>query len=147
MKPSTAVTALLSVSIVAVFIVYQVVSASLPKVHHLSNVGSGKVKASHVSANAIVPVTGAENRTMAPDPVYDAGGRIISLQVGGSNRKNSFLNPEANEKIAPVYDAVGRLVSDPTDTISSSEIKVAPIFDATGAVVSDPSGVILNVSH
>ncbi len=147
MKPFTVVMALLSVSIVAAFIAFQVVSASLPKAQKVTNVSSGKVKANPVKVNAIIPVTGAEDRTMAPVPLSNADGRIISLQPNGSKQKNSILNPAVNEKIAPVYDAAGRLVSDPTDTISSSEMKVAPIFDATGEVISDPSGVILNVSH
>lgn len=50
--------------------------------------------------------------------------------------------------VAPVYDATGQLVSDPTGTISnghtSRDMKVAPVFDASGSVVSDPTGTLYN---
>lgn len=53
--------------------------------------------------------------------------------------------PESRQ-VAPVYDATGELVSDPTGTISnasdSRDVKIAPVFDATGAVVSDPTGTM-----
>jgi hypothetical protein len=65
----------------------------------------------------------------------------------------------ADIKIAPLFDATGAVVSDPTGTMldpSQSDcttvsgmgvdVKIAPIFDATGAVVSDPTGTILNLN-
>jgi len=61
-------------------------------------------------------------------------------------------------KIAPVFDATGAIVSDPTGTILSvihsgdmavlvMDMKIAPVFDVTGAVVSDPTGTLLSVIH
>ena len=62
--------------------------------------------------------------------------------------------------IAPVFDANGTVVSDPSGTllnagnagqaiipVTGSEWKVAPVFDTSGAVVSDPSGTVLNALH
>ena len=60
-------------------------------------------------------------------------------------------------KIAPVFDATGAVVSDPSGTLlihNQSEVaavygsclygKIAPVFDANGTVVSDPTGTILS---
>lgn len=53
-------------------------------------------------------------------------------------------------QVAPVYDASGALVSDPTGTIwnapESRDVKVAPVYDASGALISDPTGTISNAS-
>ena len=74
----------------------------------------------------------------------------------------------AEVKIAPVFDATGAVVSDPTGTMlnanpskdriipvtcpdvkiapvfdaTGSDVKIAPVFDSTGRVVSDPTGTI-----
>jgi hypothetical protein len=59
-------------------------------------------------------------------------------------------------KIAPVFDATGAVVSDPTSTLLNAnpsrnriipvtcpDVKIAPVFDTTGAVVSDPTGTMI----
>ena len=59
-------------------------------------------------------------------------------------------------KIAPVFDATGAVISDPTGTILNAnpsrnriipvtclDVKIAPGFDATGAVISDPTGTMI----
>ena len=82
---------------------------------------------------------------------------IQSEEVAGA------LNVPANGedmKVAPVYDASGRLVSDPTGTIGSAnqlgdvlvpangeDMKVAPVYDASGNIVSDPTGTIWSATH
>lgn len=65
-----------------------------------------------------------------------------------------------NVKVAPVFDATGAVLSDPTGTLLSENhpgamiipvtgaaVKVAPVFDTTGAVVSDPTGTLSNENH
>jgi hypothetical protein len=65
---------------------------------------------------------------------------------------------DADVKIAPVFDATGSVVSDPTGALVNAnqygcvtvllpdaEMKIAPVFDDTGAIVSDPTGTILSV--
>jgi len=53
--------------------------------------------------------------------------------------------------VAPVYDANGDLVSDPTGTVSNTNdprnMTVAPVFDSSGAVISNPSGILLHSVH
>ena len=50
--------------------------------------------------------------------------------------------------VAPVYDANGALVSDPTgriwNAVDSRNVQIAPVYDATGALISDPTGTISN---
>ena len=65
----------------------------------------------------------------------------------------------ADMQIAPVFDATGAVVSDPTGTVLSAnhsadmavpvmgDMQIAPVFDATGAVVSDPTGTVLSANH
>ena len=58
--------------------------------------------------------------------------------------------------VAPVFDANGSVVSDPSGVllnaeqiaipVTGSDWKVAPVFDNSGAVVSDPSGTVLNAT-
>ena len=140
MKRFTVVTALFSVSILALWILSQALITSSAKTHNAS---------SSAGNQAILPVTGADVRAIAPAPVYDASGRIQSLNPNGSNNEAMILAPAANVKIAPLYDATGKLISDPTGTLNSSRAdkNVAPVFDNTGAVVSDPSGTLWNASN
>jgi len=88
-------------------------------------------------------------------PVKGAGEMQKAIQPGNV----AFPVICADIKIAPLFDATGAVVSDPTGTMldpSQSEcttvsemgadLKIAPVFDATGAVVSDPTGTILNLN-
>jgi hypothetical protein len=63
--------------------------------------------------------------------------------------------PSADARtIAPVFDANGKVVSDPSGVllnagqigipVTGSDWKIAPVFDTSGMVISDPSGTILN---
>ena len=146
MKRFTVVTALFSISILAVWAAFQVFSASALKPRDTT---SDSVKTNPVSNKTLVPVTGVEARTVAPVPVYDASGRIVSLNPNGSNKGTAILAPATNVRIAPVYDASGTLISDPTGTVSNGahDVRIAPVVDATGKVVSDPSGTILSESN
>jgi len=79
---------------------------------------------------------------IAAKPVSYAGAEVTSVNV----------------KIAPVFDVIGAVVSDPTGTLlkasqsgalavpmTGTYMKIAPVFDVTGAVVSDPTGTLLSV--
>lgn len=141
MKRFTVATALFSVSMLAVWVGFQLLATSFVKT---KDTADQPLSIHRASSEESVPVTGVEAKTVAPAPVYDASGRIVSLHPNGSSEEAVILPAVANEKVAPVYDASGALVSDPTGTVSGVDVKVAPVFDATGAVVSDPSGTILN---
>lgn len=69
---------------------------------------------------ANVPLAAVEARTVAPAPVYDSSGRIVSLNPNGSGNKSILLAPAAPIRVAPVYDTAGRLISDPTGVIFNS---------------------------
>lgn len=146
MKRFTVVTTLFSVSILVVWVAFQAVTASSVRAQDIT---SKTVNTNPASNKAIVPVTSVEARTVAPAPVYDASGRIVSLNPNGSNKGAAVLVPAANVQIAPVYDASGALVSDPTGTVSNGvhDVKIAPVFDAMGQVISDPTGTLLNASN
>ena len=141
MKRFTVVTALFSVSLLAVWVAIQAIAASPLKAQDTS---SNIMNANAPSNKALVPVTGMEARIVAPAPLYDASGRIVSLNSNGSINGTAILAAAANVQISPVYDASGALLSDPTGTVSSVDVKIAPVFDTTGVVMSDPSGTILN---
>lgn len=141
MKRFTVATALFSVSMLAVWVGFQLFAVSFVKAR---NTADQPLSIRRESNHAYVPVTGVEAKTVAPAPVYDASGRIVALYPNGSSKNAVILAPAANVKVAPVYDASGALVSDPAGTVSSEELRVAPVFDSSGAVVSDPSGTILN---
>jgi hypothetical protein len=70
------------------------------------------------------------------------------------------LVSSADVRIAPVFDATGAVMSDPTGTmvnpnhpecapglVAGADARIAPVFDATGSVVSDPTGTLLNANH
>jgi len=140
MKLFTFATALLSVSILVVLMIFQASAAS-------TSTMKDPVQ------NAPVPVTGAERKVA---PVFDASGVVVS------NPSGIVLNSASSgvRKIAPVFDATGAVISDPSGAIlyavpsskalipaTGTEWTVAPVFDATGAVVSDPSGILLNKAN
>lgn len=147
MKRFTTLAGVFSVSILAVWAISQMFAASQSQAKD----GSTSVQVQPASNEAAIPVTGPEDRKIAP--VFDASGAVVSDPSG------MMLNarPSENMKIAPVFDANGALASDPSGNIWSAEAivipvtgangKVAPVFDATGAVISDPSGTILNAGQ
>ena len=84
---------------------------------------------------------------------------IQNEEMPKSNEPADLETPAILEdvKIAPVFDASGLVVSDPTGTIWIAkqsgdaaalvvlgDVRIAPVFDATGAVVSDPTGTMSN---
>jgi hypothetical protein len=72
------------------------------------------------------------------NPVYSGNEVVVPV-----------TRPEMRE-VAPVYDANGQLVSDPTGTIwnaaESHEMRVAPVYDSSGALISDPTGTVSNAN-
>jgi hypothetical protein len=129
MKRFTVASAVFSVSILAVWVIFQTYAASFTR----NNNSTVKVQPSHneimkavnTGNEAVIPVTGEEAKKVAP--VFGTNGEIISDPSG------MILNaPGAGDAAIPVTGA---------------DRKVAPVFDANGAVVSDPSGTILNASH
>jgi hypothetical protein len=158
MKRFTVASAVFSVSILAVWMIFQTYAASSTK----NNNSTVKIQPSHNeimkavdSGNeALIPVTGEEAKRVAP--VFGTNGEVISdpsgmiLNAPGSGDA-AIPVTGANMQVAPVFGANGEILSDPSGTLlnanSSGDVHVAPVFDASGAVVSDPSGTILNSSH
>ena len=53
----------------------------------------------------------------------------------------------ADVRVAPLYDANGILLSDPSGVVShaiAADVKIAPVYDAYGNLLSDPSGTVSN---
>jgi hypothetical protein len=147
MKRYTFITTLFSVSILAVWMIFQLFTASQTTVKN-DTLSLRLQSSQNESIKAAVPVTGVEARTVAPAPVYDASGRIVSLNPNGASSEAVILPPAANMKVAPVYDTSGTLVSDPSGVLRTTHnAKIAPVFDATGKVISDPTGTILSGSN
>ena len=107
MKQFIVLTTLFSVSMLAVWMVVQLFSAS----------DAQKRNTTDQTLNIRRAVASIETKTVAPAPVYDASGRIVALSPNGSSVRPIILAPASNVKVAPVYDASGKLVSDPTGTI------------------------------
>jgi hypothetical protein len=153
MKRFTTAGAVFGVTILAVWAAFQLFTTSQDQPENriapvaLQTAQARNMKAADSGKEAIVPVTGVEARTVAPAPVYDASGRIVSLSPNGSGNGVIILAP-VSRKVAPVYDASGTLLSDPTGTIqSTNNAKVAPVFGANGEVISDPTGTLSDASH
>lgn len=74
-------------------------------------------------------------------------GNIANLVHSGNENAVPVTGAETR-RVAPIYDATGKLVSDPTGTIwnaaKSRNVRVAPVYDASGALISDPTGTISN---
>jgi hypothetical protein len=157
MKRFTVASAVFGVSILVVWAISLVYTASQPQVKNDNT--SAKVQpapneameAMNPGNEAAIPATGSDERNIAP--VFDASGAVVSDPSG------TILNAasSAERKVAPVLDANGMVVSDPsgvlwsagsiTIPVTGADRKVAPVFDATGAVVSDPTGTILNAGQ
>jgi len=157
MKRFTVASAVFSVSILAVWAIFQIFTASLPKSDDTSNSGQPShneiMKAVDSGNKPVIPVTGSEARKVAP--VFDSSGAIVSDPSGtlantGNSGQLAIPVTGSNVMVAPVFDSSGAVKSDPSGTIlnaPSSDGKIAPVFDANGNVVSDPSGTILNSSN
>jgi len=125
MKRFTTAAAVFGVSFLAVWAIFQLFTAS-----------------QHQPDNRIAPI------------------EIQTAQAGNMNApgSNKVLVPASGveaRSVAPVFDANGALVSDPSGALANSsgaipvtgrEMNVAPVFDASGRVVSNPSGTILNAA-
>jgi hypothetical protein len=160
MKRFTVASAVFSVSILAVWMIFQTYAASSAR----NNNSTVKAQPSHNeimkavnSGNeALIPVTGEQAKKVAP--VFGTNGEVMSdpsgtiLNAPGSGEA-AIPVTGAERKVAPVFDANGAVLSDPSGAIlnngtaGSSDVQIAPVFDTNGAVVSDPSGTILNTSH
>lgn len=140
MKRLTLIATMFSVSLLAVWAIFQAYTASQPKDQSAHN-------------EAVVPVTGPENRKIAP--VFDGSGAVVSDPSGillGTDNSGQLAAPVpgSNLNIAPVFDSSGAIVSDPSGTILNAmplEVKIAPVFDANGNLISDPSGTISNAPN
>jgi len=155
MKRFTVASAVFSVSILAVWMIFQTYAASSTR----NNNSTLKVQLSHNeimkavdSGNgAVVPVTGDQARSVAP--VFDGTGAVVSDPSGtilnaASSGGMAIPVTGAERKVAPVFDASGAIMSNPSgmnlSAIHSGEGKVAPVFDSSGVFVSDPSGTVSN---
>jgi hypothetical protein len=160
MKRFTVASAVFSVSILAVWMIFQTYAASSTR----NTNSTVKVQPSHNeimkavnSGNgAVIPVTGEQAKNVAP--VFGPNGEVMSDPSGtllNAPPSGDVAVPMtgADMMVAPVFDANGAVVSDPSGAIlntgsaGSSYMQIAPVFDTNGAVVSDPSGTILNASH
>ena len=149
MKRFTTLAGMFSVSILAFWAIAQIFTASQPQAKDnnapikVQPANNEIMKAVDSGNEAIIPVTGAEARKIAP--VIDASGAVVSDPSG------VIWNARLSEdmRIAPLFDANGAVVSDPSGTILNATQSglVAPVFDVHGAVLSDPSGTILNSSN
>ena len=117
MKRFIVITALFSVSILAGWVIFQASAASPVKpesdlmpdqVYYVTDEMLETIQSGN---QAVVPVTGAEARKIAP--VFDSTGAVVSDPTG------TILGGtySADVKIAPVFDTTGAVVSDPTGTL------------------------------
>jgi len=127
MKRFMVFTVLLSVSILAVWGIFEAFAASSPGTKsdntpiQAHDETDEMLKASH-SVGLPVPATGAD---MKIAPVFDITGAVVSDPTGTMENANH---------------SVGMPVP-----VTGADMTVAPVFDSTGAVVSDPTGTILSV--
>ena len=116
MKQFTVTTAVLSVSIMAFWMILQPYSASPSGVKNdnlavQAQEGRNQTLKAGNAKEVVVPVTAAHAKIA---PVFDTTGAVISNPSG--------IKLNANP----------------------SDVKIAPVYDANGVVVSDPSGAIFN---
>ena len=83
----------------------------------------------------------------APIKAHDPYSDLLQVAQSGDKAGIPVTGAEAR-KVAPVYDATGAVVSDPSGTlwnaIPSGEMKIAPVYDATGELVADPTGTMFS---
>jgi len=165
MKRNIVIPTLLSVSILAAWVIFQAFASSPPKIKsdksaiNVQDEAAGMLEAD-LSEDLAFPETGTDVKIA---PVFDVTGAVVSDPTGTLLSvvhvgNNAIPVAGAEVKIAPVFNTSGAIVSDPTGTILSAvhtgnmaipltgaEVKIAPVFDTTGAVVSDPTGTLLSV--
>jgi hypothetical protein len=140
MKRFTTLAGVFSVSILAVWAISQIFTAS----HAQTKEGSTSAPVQPASNKAVIPVTGPEARKISP--VFDANGAVISDPSGVM----LSTRPSSDRMIAPVFDANGVVVSDPSgmiwaagnSTAQRTDVRIAPVYDALGRLMSDPTGTI-----
>jgi hypothetical protein len=128
MKRFTGATAVFGVSILAVLAIFQFFNASQPQANH-------------------------ENTSVQPQPANNE----IMKAINSGNKAVIPLTGSDARAVAPVFDASGAIVSNPSGIdlnnaktgkspapATGSDMMVAPVFDTNGAVLSDPSGTIWN---
>ena len=122
MKRFTTLAGMFSVSILAIWAIFQIFTTTQSQAK---------------DGNAPVKVPPAHNEIMK---AVDSGNGAVIPATGAEDRK-----------IAPVFDASGAVVSDPSGTMlnvsRSEDMRIAPVFDAQGAVVSDPSGAMWSAGN
>ena len=107
MKQFTVITAIITVSVMAILVFLQ----SVP------GLGSSAEAKSGAGDKLSVSVSAAESRGVAPAPVYDADGTILDLNPNQAGEKVFRVE---SRKVAPVFDTNGEVVSDPTGTLWSA---------------------------
>ena len=124
MKQFTVLTALFSVSILAVWGFFQASQVSSPKAKNdntpikVYDATGEMLKAMHAGDQANVPVTGVESRIA---PVYDATGAMLDA-----------INPDQKVITQPAYDATGAML----EAINpDKKVVTVPAYDATGAML------------
>ena len=123
MKQFTVLTALFSISALAVWAFVQVVPAPKAKYDNapipVYDATGAMLKAIHAGDNLAVPVTGIEARIA---PVYDATGAMLVA-----------INPNKQVTTVPAYDATGAMLE--AINGKSAEVKIVPVYDATGVML------------
>ena len=152
MKRFTTAAAVFSVSILAVWSIFQLYTVSQPRVNPSHN---EQLKALNASHEVAIPAPNVDARKIAP--VFDSNGSVVSDPSGtilnsGSSGAPAIPVTGVEKNVAPVIDSSGVVVSNPSGMQlnapnSKSQGNIAPVFDSNGTVVSDPSGTILNSSH
>lgn len=127
MKRFIGITVLFSVSILAIWVFFEVFAATPPETKsdnspiNVHDETDEMLKASH-SVGLPVPVTGMD---MKVAPVFDITGAVVSDPTG------TMFNAKESGDLAV--------------RVTGADMKISPVFDATGAVTSDPTGTILGV--
>jgi hypothetical protein len=168
MKRFRTALALFGVSFLAVWAIFQLLTASQHQPENrIAPIALQTAQAENMNASdsnkALVPTSGVESRLVAP--VFDSNGALVSDPSGALSKSsgNSGI-PVTGEVmvesrlVAPVFDSNGALVSDPSGALSKSSgnsgipvtgkvMNVAPVIDSAGKVVSNPSGLQLNTPN
>jgi|SRR5215208_1581453 len=107
MKQFTVITAIITISVLAILVFLQTVPG----------LGSSAEAKSGAGDKLSISVSGAESRRVAPAPLYDANGMILDLNP---NQSGDGVSKVESRKIAPVFNTNGEVVSDPTGTLWSA---------------------------
>jgi hypothetical protein len=136
MKRFIVIAVLFSVSILAVWVIFEASTASALETNsnntpiEVHGQTDEMLKASH-SAGLPAPSTGADMRIA---PVFDSTGAVVSDPTG-------TMLDETDERLKASH-SVGLPVP-----VTGADMKIAPVFDNTGTVVSDPTGTMLSATN